>query len=66
MEFNPQRHLTIEGTQNIRDLGGYPTKDGRQTRWGRFLRSDGLHSVTATGQAELLAMGLRSHASSRK
>ena len=59
MEFNPQRHLSIEGTQNIRDLGGYPTKDGCQTRWGRFLRSDGLHSVTATGQAQLLAMGLR-------
>ena len=59
MEIDPRRHLDIEGAQNVRDLGGYPTRDGRQTQWGRFLRSDGLHEVTAAGRARLLDMGLK-------
>ena len=59
MDIDPRRHLAIEGASNVRDLGGYDTRDGRQTRWGRFLRSDGLHEVTAEGRAKLLEMGLK-------
>ena len=59
MDVDPRRHLAIEGAHNVRDLGGYETRDGRQTRFGRFLRSDGLHELTAAGRAKLLEMGLK-------
>ena len=28
------RALDVEGAYNVRDLGGYETRDGRMTRWG--------------------------------
>ena len=41
-----KRHVPFEGTDNFRDLGGYPTQDGRQVRWGLFYRSGHLHDLT--------------------
>ena len=41
-----ERRLAFEGVTNFRDLGGYPTADGRRTRWGRVFRSDALHRFT--------------------
>jgi len=40
------RLLPLVGAYNFRDLGGYPTTDGRSTRWGRLYRSDTLHELT--------------------
>ncbi|MDD3930602.1 MAG: tyrosine-protein phosphatase [Eubacteriales bacterium] len=34
------KNLVFQTLYNIRDLGGHPTRDGRATRYGRFLRSD--------------------------
>lgn len=34
-----QKRINLGGTMNLRDLGGYPTKDGRVTAWGRNFRS---------------------------
>jgi protein-tyrosine phosphatase len=53
------RHLRIRGTRNLRDLGGYPCGDGRQTRWRTILRSDCLDQLTPEAQAELVALGVR-------
>ncbi|MBN1303765.1 MAG: tyrosine-protein phosphatase [Anaerolineales bacterium] len=33
------RVLPFKGIANFRDLGGYPTQDGRETRWGALYRS---------------------------
>lgn len=55
----PVRHLQIDGTYNVRDIGGYATADGRQTRWRTYLRSDSLHKLSVDGQQELLATGLK-------
>ena len=33
------RHLPFVGTPNFRDLGGYPTEDGRRVKWGYLFRS---------------------------
>ena len=55
----PLRHLQIGGTYNVRDIGGYTTTDGRQTRWRTYLRADSLHKLTQEGQQELLDTGLK-------
>jgi protein tyrosine/serine phosphatase len=40
------RRIDFEGSFNFRDLGGYETTDGRQTRWGRLFRADSVHLLT--------------------
>ena len=45
-EHVQKRHLNLEGAPNFRDLGGYPTDDEREVRWGLFFRSDNLHDLT--------------------
>ena len=55
----PTRHLALDGTRNLRDVGGYATTDGRRTRWRTLLRSDELTRIPAEAQRELIAMGLR-------
>ena len=57
--MEPVRHLELEGAHNVRDLGGYETVDGRRTRWKTFLRSDGMHRLTAADQEKLLRYGVR-------
>jgi protein-tyrosine phosphatase len=37
-----QRRLPLAGPRNFRDLGGYRTRTGRRTAWGRLFRSDTL------------------------
>lgn len=54
-----QRHLPLDGTYNVRDVGGYPTRDGRLTRWRTLLRADSLHRLSPRAQADLLAYGVR-------
>lgn len=34
-----QKRINLGATMNLRDLGGYPTADGRVTAWGRNFRS---------------------------
>jgi protein-tyrosine phosphatase len=53
------RHLPLEGTYNVRDIGGYLTRDGRSIRWRTLFRADSLHRLTEDGQAHLLGAGLR-------
>ena len=55
----PSRHLPLAGTYNVRDVGGYPTRDGDAIRWRTLLRADSLHRLTIEGQAHLLDAGLR-------
>jgi protein-tyrosine phosphatase len=40
------RLIPLEGCLNFRDLGGYPTADGRLVRWRQVFRSDALHLLT--------------------
>jgi protein-tyrosine phosphatase len=47
----PERHLPLDGTRNVRDVGGYPTVDGRQTRWRTLLRSDELTRIPPHARA---------------
>ena len=57
MHAAPSRHLPINGTFNVRDLGGYAAGAG-ETRWRRLLRADALHRMDDAGVAEMLAAGV--------
>jgi protein-tyrosine phosphatase len=53
-----RRHVALSGCHNFRDLGGYPTTDGRRTRWGRLFRADGLSALTAEDQVLITGLGV--------
>ena len=53
------RLLDWEGGLNARDLGGYGTGDGRETRWGAVVRSAALGGLTGAGRAALADYGVR-------
>jgi protein-tyrosine phosphatase len=53
------RLLEWEGCLNARDLGGYATEDGRETRWGTVVRSDCPAALTEAGRAALAGYGVR-------
>jgi len=53
------RHVSLAGPANFRDLGGYPTADGRQTKWGVFFRSDSLNSLTPADTDYLANSGIK-------
>lgn len=55
----PDRVLRWDACYNARDLGGYATGDGGQTRWGAFVRADNLSRLTPSGRAALLGYGVR-------
>jgi protein-tyrosine phosphatase len=44
-----QRWLDLPGVANARDLGGYPTYDGRTTRWNTVFRSGRLRDMNEHG-----------------
>lgn len=56
---HPDRHVPLETAHNFRDLGGYPTQDGRSTRWGVAYRSDALYSLNDADWAQLRARNVR-------
>ena len=53
------RHLLLPGTRNLRDIGGYPAKGGRRTRWRTLLRTDALDVIPPASRDALLELGLR-------
>jgi protein-tyrosine phosphatase len=57
---SPARHLALQGASNFRDLGGYPTADGRTTRWRHIFRSNHLGHLTPEDIDVVRALGVRS------
>lgn len=53
------KRIPLQGAHNFRDLGGYPTADGRCTRWGLLYRSDALCALSRADWALLLHRGLK-------
>jgi protein tyrosine/serine phosphatase len=52
------RHVEWEPCWNVRDLGGLPTADGGQTRYGALFRADCLGKLTEHGRRALLDAGV--------
>ncbi|WP_347058309.1 tyrosine-protein phosphatase [Blastococcus sp. HT6-30] len=54
------RWIRLDGTTNMRDLGGLPTTDGGRTATGRILRSDNLQTLSDADVRRLVhEIGLR-------
>jgi protein-tyrosine phosphatase len=53
------RHIPLDGTRNVRDVGGYPAAGGRVTRWRTLLRSDELTRIPERTRRYLIGLGLR-------
>jgi protein-tyrosine phosphatase len=53
------RDLDWDGCFNVRDLGGLPTLDGRDTRRGAIVRGDSFSRLSARGWRELESYGIR-------
>lgn len=47
MKYQPN-WVSLNGVENMRDLGGLPTDTGRRTLFGKVLRSDSLVGLTAS------------------
>ena len=58
-QYSYDRTLPLEGGQNFRDLGGYPTEDHRHVRWGLLFRSGSLYGLTPADFAYLKTLHLR-------
>lgn len=54
----PTRNLQLDGSVNFRDLGGYPTADGRTVAWRRLFRADGLGSLSEADRQAVGQLGL--------
>ncbi|MCY4426055.1 MAG: tyrosine-protein phosphatase [Halieaceae bacterium] len=52
------RRLEFAGIHNFRDLGGYPTEDGRRVKWGVLYRSGTLHGASDADLEYLQQLGL--------
>jgi len=54
------RDLDWDGCLNVRDLGGHPTRDGGETRFGAVVRADSVRQLTDEGWAAAVDYGVRS------
>ena len=54
-----EREVLFDGTANFRDIGGYRTKDGRYTVWGKVYRGGELNNLTDADLKRLTDMGLQ-------
>lgn len=53
------RNIWIPGTQNFRDIGGYPTHARKNVTWGKIYRSAQLDSVNQQGIKILKGLGIK-------
>jgi protein tyrosine/serine phosphatase len=53
------RDLVWDGCLNVRDLGGLPTADGGETRFGEIVRADDVHLLSDEGRRALVGHGVR-------
>ena len=54
-----KRLLPLEGGVNFRDMGGYPTADGRRVKWGHLFRSGTMTRLTEADREHLAGRGIR-------
>jgi protein-tyrosine phosphatase len=60
------RHYPFEGCFNFRDIGGYPTADGRKVRWGRYFRAGRQDRMSQQDLDKIRALGVKTQIDLRK
>ena len=60
------RHTPFEGCFNFRDIGGYPTEDGRTLRWGRYFRAGRQDRMTKADLSLVAEKGIRTQIDLRR
>ncbi|NLR72816.1 tyrosine-protein phosphatase [Novosphingobium sp. ERN07] len=58
ISYSQPRMIAVRGARNFRDLGGYPTEDGRTVRYGVAYRAGHPGDLCETGIAEFAALGI--------
>jgi protein-tyrosine phosphatase len=53
------RDLVWDGCLNVRELGGLPTRDGGETRFGALVRADSVRQLSDAGWQALVDHGIR-------
>jgi protein-tyrosine phosphatase len=53
-----ERQLSLTGTPNFRDLGGYEAEGGRRLKWGKLYRSSKLSALTDVDISYVKRLGL--------
>ena len=53
-----ERNLAWDGCVNVRDLGGHPTEDGTETRFGAVVRADSVRTLSDLGWRALVDYGI--------
>jgi len=53
------RDLLWDGLLNVRDLGGHPTEDGGETRFGEIVRADSVRQLSDEGWRSLVDYGVK-------
>lgn len=53
------RDLVWDGLLNVRDLGGHPTEDGGETRYGSVVRADSVRQLSDEGWKALVDYGMK-------
>ena len=53
------RTLLWDGCLNVRDLGGHPTQDGGETRFGAIVRGDSARQLSDSGWEAVVDYGIR-------
>ena len=56
---DPRRVVPLEGIRNFRDLGGYPSLDGRVVRWNEVYRADAVSLLTQEGWRAMGDLGIK-------
>ncbi len=51
-----ERLITLDGTVNFRDVGGYQSRNGQWVKWNKVYRSDSLSSLTPEDEEKLEKM----------
>ena len=60
------RHHPFEGCFNFRDIGGYPSADGRTIQWGRYFRTGRQDRMTEEDLARAAKLGIATQIDLRK
>ncbi len=53
------RYISLDGTFNFRDMGGFDTEEGRRVKTGLVFRSDALHNLSEEDLKKLEKMNIR-------